>query len=133
MRHYRGMRVLVAENDLFNQDVARYFLEEAGLLPDVVNNGQEAVEQVCAGRYGLILLDIQMPVMNGREAARAIRSLPGMTEIPILAMTANAFDEDRNRCLEAGMNDHISKPVAQDEFYATMVRWLQKQTAANRA
>jgi PAS domain S-box-containing protein len=123
-RKFAGLRVLVAEDDPMNQDVARLLLEDAGLAPVVVNNGQEAVERAGEGAYALILMDMKMPVMGGLDAARAIRRLPGLAAIPILAMTANAFDEDRDRCLEAGMNDHVGKPVDPATLYETLLKWL---------
>ena len=125
-RSFPGRRVLVAEDDPLNQYVTRVVLEDAGLLPEVANNGSEAVEMAKAGGYALILMDMQMPVMNGLDATRAIRQLPGMTDIPILAMTANAFHEDRDRCLATGMNDHIAKPLDPEALCATLVHWLQK-------
>ena len=75
-------------------------------------------------RYALILMDMQMPKLNGIEATRAIRALPGYANTPILAITANAFDEDARTCIEAGMNDHISKPVAAEVLYETILKWL---------
>ncbi len=125
-RCFSGFRVLVAEDDPTNQLVARFLLEDAGLLADVVNNGWEAVECARGGSYALILMDVQMPILSGLEATRAIRQLPGLSAIPILAMTADAFDGDRERCLAAGMNDHISKPVDPDVLCATVLHWLQK-------
>jgi signal transduction histidine kinase/ActR/RegA family two-component response regulator len=123
-RDFLGNRVLVAEDDPLNQEVAVCLLEAVGLVPVVANNGQEALELARAGRYALMLMDMQMPVMNGVEATRAIRQLPGMSTIPILAMTANAFDEDRDTCLAAGMDDHIGKPVNPATLYETLLRWL---------
>ena len=123
---YAGARILLAEDEPINQEVSRELLESAGLVVDLAEDGVEAVELAKGKDYNLILLDLQMPRMNGIEAALAIRALPGRQSVPILALTANAFTGDREKCIEAGMNDHISKPVDPDLLFETLLEWLSK-------
>jgi PAS domain S-box-containing protein len=119
-----GDRVLLAEDNLINQEVARGLLEAVGLQVDVAANGEEALRMVEQNNYAAVLMDMQMPIMDGVEATQAIRQLPDRERLPILAMTANAFADDRQRCLDAGMNDHLPKPVNPDELYSSLLRWL---------
>jgi CheY-like chemotaxis protein len=125
-QRFGGQRILLVEDDLISREVALELLELTGLKVDAAEDGAQAVGRVQAQDYALVLMDMQMPVMGGVAATRAIRLLPGKASMPILAMTANAFEEDRNACLEAGMNDHIGKPVDPDVLYATLIKWLEK-------
>ncbi len=117
-------RLLLAEDNPVNQEVAVALIGSAGLAVDVAADGQQAVDMVKAGDYALVLMDVQMPVMDGLDATRAIRRLPQGADLPILAMTANAFDEERQRCLDAGMDDHVAKPVVAEQLFATLHDWL---------
>ncbi len=121
---HAGTRILLAEDEPVNQEVSRGLLEDVGFAVDLATDGVQAVALANSNRYALILMDMQMPVMNGVDATKAIRALPGYAHTPILAMTANAFDEDRQVCIDAGMNDHIGKPVDPDKLFETLVKWL---------
>lgn len=115
-RDFQGKRVLLAEDNLLNREIAHTLIEEMGAEVEDACDGGEAVQKVIGseeGYYNLILMDVQMPVMNGYEATRAIRNLERQDakRIPIVAMTANAFEDDRQEALRAGMNDHFSKPI----------------------
>jgi signal transduction histidine kinase/ActR/RegA family two-component response regulator len=123
-RRHAGTRILLAEDEPINQEVSRGILEDIGLLVDLAEDGAIAVKMATEHAYPLILMDMQMPNLNGVDATRAIRTLPGYATTPILAMTANAFDEDRQLCLDAGMNDHIAKPIDQQHLFETLMKWL---------
>ena len=119
-----SQRVLLAEDNLINQEVARELLQAVGMQVDLANDGKEAVNLAAEHDYDLVLMDMQMPVMDGLDAARALRAMPRHARTPILAMTANAFGDDRLACLAAGMDDHIAKPVDPELLYGMLCRWL---------
>ncbi|CAN5274497.1 hypothetical protein BH11PSE9_BH11PSE9_15190 [soil metagenome] len=123
-RRHEKARILLAEDNEINQEVAREILLAAGFAVDVAHDGQEALDMARNGAYDLILMDVQMPTMDGLTATRAIRALQGWESKPILAMTANLFHQGREECLEAGMNDFVGKPVSPEDLYAAMIKWL---------
>ena len=127
----QNARVLLVEDNEINQEVALELLRSVGLEADVANHGVEALEKLMAGTYDLILMDMQMPVMDGVETTRRIRAMEESgNHVPILAMTANAFAEDRKRCLEAGMNGHVAKPVDPQTLFAALAQWLPDHSIA---
>jgi CheY-like chemotaxis protein/HPt (histidine-containing phosphotransfer) domain-containing protein len=117
-------RVLLVEDNEINQEVAKNILEQFGLSVDTAFNGRVACRKVEANLYDLILMDMQMPVMDGLEASRKIREMPNGVKVPIVALTANAFKEDRKRCEEAGMNGFVAKPFEPEQLHAVLARWI---------
>jgi len=124
-RDHGGARVLLADDNEFNRSILQEMLELAGLTVVAVADGLQAVEQARAARFDLVLTDMQMPGLDGIGAARLMRSLPGWSAVPIIALTANNFEEGRRACMAAGMNDFIVKPVALHRLCATLLHWLQ--------
>jgi len=110
-----------------NREVARMHLEDAGLSVDQAEDGAEAITMAQETVYAAILMDMQMPNVNGLEATRQLREMPGYRETPIIAVTANAFAEDKARCFEAGMNDFLTKPFQPDTLFATMLKCLRRR------
>ena len=124
LRQQHSRRILLVEDTALNQEVALGLLAHVGLSAELAEDGQIAVNLASTNTYDLILMDLRMPVMDGLEATRLIRTLPAHAHTPIIAMTANAFNEDRTAALNAGMNDHVAKPVVAERFYSTLLRWL---------
>jgi PAS domain S-box-containing protein len=121
----RGAHVLLAEDNKINQQVAEELLTQAGLKVTIANNGREAVEMLeDKNEYEAVLMDMQMPEMDGFEATGAIRQRPEFKDLPIIAMTANVMAGDREKCLEAGMNDHVAKPIEPDKLFKTLAQWI---------
>ncbi len=125
LTHLRGAHLLVAEDNEINRQVAEGLLTRAGITMRFATNGQEAVSAIREEAFDGVLMDMQMPVMGGLEATRKIREDKRFRDIPIIAMTANAMEGDRERCLRAGMNDYIAKPIDPEKMYATLSRWIR--------
>ena len=119
-----GARILLVEDNEINQEVALELLRHARLDVDLAENGQVALDRLQANDYALVLMDMQMPVMDGVEATHQLRRLPGLAALPVVAMTANAQAADRQRCLDAGMNDFIAKPIEPDLLWQTLLKWI---------
>ncbi|MBL8486861.1 MAG: response regulator [Rhodocyclaceae bacterium] len=123
---HAGRRILLVEDDMINREVGLGLLEDARLSVDVAEDGLEAVRKVGEARYDAILMDVQMPRLDGLEATRQIRRRPGYERVPVIAMTANAFAEDRHQCIDAGMDDFVAKPVDPGMLFSTLLRWLDR-------
>jgi sensor domain CHASE-containing protein/nitrogen-specific signal transduction histidine kinase/ActR/RegA family two-component response regulator len=127
-QQHAGKRILLAEDEPINREIAGAMLADAGLIVDFAETGREALQQAQQHDYALILMDMQMPEMDGLEATRLIRRLPHASGLPIIALTANAFAEDKARCLAAGMNDFVTKPIEPEILYDTVLRHLADKT-----
>jgi PAS domain S-box-containing protein len=123
---FSGCRILLVEDEAINQEVTKTLMEYAGLAVDVANDGEEAVEKSRVFDYDLIVMDLRMPRLDGVKASQLIRQLPGLSQTPILALTASVFSKDSERCFNAGMNGFIAKPVDPELLYSTLLEWLEK-------
>ncbi|WP_180132362.1 PAS domain S-box protein [Rhodoferax sp. BLA1] len=126
----KGARILLVEDNDLNQEVALELLRDAGFVVELAENGEIALQKVQRSPFDLVLMDMQMPVMDGETATREIRRLPAFDALPIVAMTANVQDSDRQRCLDVGMNDHIAKPIDPDRLWQTLLKWITPQPGA---
>jgi CheY-like chemotaxis protein len=120
-----GAKILLVEDNAINQQVAMEILQNVGLIVEIANNGKEAVETINKTNYDLVLMDVQMPVMSGYEATRLIRRNPQFKDLPIIAMTAHAIGSAKEQCLDAGMDDYISKPIDDVQLFAILTKWIK--------
>ena len=120
-----GAHILLVEDNPINQELASDMLSSAGVVLRMAENGQEALDWLERESFDLVLMDCQMPVMDGYAATRALRQRPQWRDLPVVAMTANAMVGDREKVMAAGMNDHIAKPIKVDELFATVARWIR--------
>ncbi len=127
LRGIQGARVLLVEDNAINQQVARELLEQAGLVVELAHNGQEALDRLDQASYDVVLMDLQMPVMDGYTATQHIRQNPAWKDLPVLAMTANVMAEDRAKVRQAGMSAHLAKPVVPAELFKALLRWIPRR------
>lgn len=123
-RHH-GARVLLVEDDPANAEVVADLLRLAGLQVDLADDGLQALHCLASRPYALVLMDVRLPGLDGLDTTRALRALPGTDQLPVVALTAMAFADDRRLCLAAGMDDYLAKPVEPAQLFATVLRWLQ--------
>ncbi len=120
-----GARILLVEDNDLNQEVANELLRDAGFVVDLAENGRVALDRIRANEYALVLMDMQMPVMDGLTATWEIRRDPRFEDLPVVAMTANAMQGDRDRCIAAGMNDHVAKPIEPEKLWQALLQWIK--------
>ncbi len=130
LRGIQGARVLLVEDNELNQQVAREFLTRGGMQVVAANNGLEALECIGAAPFDAVLMDVHMPIMDGLEATRKIRQMPQGGDLPIIALTAAAMTQDRQACIDAGMNEHVAKPIDPQELAETLVKWISPRKVA---
>ncbi len=123
---FKGTRVLLVEDNIINQQIATEILESAGITVKIANNGEDAVEAVSRSSYDAVLMDLEMPKMNGLEATKIIRNSDHKT--PVIAMTAHAMESDREKCFQAGMNDYVTKPIDVVQLFSTLLRWIKPES-----
>ncbi|WP_158558891.1 response regulator [Rhodoferax lacus] len=133
VRKLQGLRILLVDDNDLNQQVGAELLQDVGFVVDLADDGQQALDRVQATAYDLVLMDMQMPVMDGLEATRHIRALPGFGTLPIVAMTANAMQRDRDRCVEVGMNGYVAKPIEPDALWRVLLTCIGGTLSATRA
>jgi CheY-like chemotaxis protein/HPt (histidine-containing phosphotransfer) domain-containing protein len=120
-----GAHILIVDDNMLNQQIAQELLQESGITTELANNGLEAVDMADVGNFDAVLMDVQMPILDGLEATRLIRTCASSKLLPIIAMTANATEQERENCLSAGMDDFIAKPIQPDQINNILARWLQ--------
>jgi two-component system sensor histidine kinase/response regulator len=129
-KSFKGKRILLVEDNRMNQLIARKMMEGCGLVVDIADNGKKAVAMVAENNFDAVLMDIQMPEMDGYEATQLIRKYPQNNELPVIAMTAYAISDVREKCFAAGMNDYVTKPINMEQFFVTLEKWI-KLTESN--
>lgn len=126
-------KILVVEDNALNQEVALGLLEGEGFIVDIAENGQQAIEFVQSNAYDIVLMDMQMPVMDGLTATQHLRAIKKFKHLPIVAMTANAMDQDKEKCAAAGMNDHVAKPIDPQQLFKVLVKWIKPKAKPSQA